>query len=68
MPSFDRDYYASLVRSSLGRDVRYFEETTSTMDEARAGADAHGHASRGVAYRRGTADGRTGPAGPAVGI
>lgn len=50
MPSFDRDYYASLVRSSLGRDVRYFEETTSTMDEARAGADLQGHASRGVAY------------------
>jgi BirA family biotin operon repressor/biotin-[acetyl-CoA-carboxylase] ligase len=50
MPAFDRDYYAALVHSSLGRDVRYFEETTSTMDEARAGADAHGHASNGVAY------------------
>lgn len=50
MPAFDRDYYAALVHSSLGRDARYFEETTSTMDEARAGADAHGHASHGVAY------------------
>ncbi len=50
MPAFDRNYYAALVHSSLGREVRYFEETTSTMDEARAGADADGAASHGIAY------------------
>ena len=51
MAPFDHDYYRKLMRSEwVGREVRYFEETGSTMDEARAGADAAGAASNGIAY------------------
>jgi BirA family biotin operon repressor/biotin-[acetyl-CoA-carboxylase] ligase len=49
MAPFNLDYYASLLASNVGREVRYVEETASTMDDARAGADARGDAS-GVAY------------------
>ncbi|MEZ4554641.1 MAG: biotin--[acetyl-CoA-carboxylase] ligase [Dehalococcoidia bacterium] len=49
--SFDHDRYASLLRTKrLGRVVRYVEETTSTMDDARAGAARDGDASAGAAY------------------
>jgi BirA family biotin operon repressor/biotin-[acetyl-CoA-carboxylase] ligase len=50
MARFDHDYYATRVTSRVGRSVRYFEETGSTMDEARAGADAGGVTSDGCAY------------------
>ncbi len=51
MAPFDHDHYRKLMRSKwIGREVRYFEETGSTMDEARAGADATGVASNGIAY------------------
>lgn len=50
MPTFDSGFYATLVRSSIGRKVRYVEETASTMDDARAGADERGLASHGMAY------------------
>jgi BirA family biotin operon repressor/biotin-[acetyl-CoA-carboxylase] ligase len=50
VPPFDFDDYMPLLRAErIGRTVRYFEETTSTMDEARAGAD-RGDSSDGAAY------------------
>ncbi|MGE0227338.1 MAG: biotin--[acetyl-CoA-carboxylase] ligase [Dehalococcoidia bacterium] len=49
--SFDHERYRSLHRSGyLGRRVQYVEETTSTMDDARAGAALEGDASPGTAY------------------
>lgn len=48
---FDHRYYAArLGPVAIGRTVRYAEETASTMDDARAGADAEGAAGSGTAY------------------
>jgi len=59
MPPFDEQQYAALraaargagaAVSSVGGAVRFRERTTSTMDDARAGAEQDGLASCGTAY------------------
>ena len=59
MPPFDEQRYAALLAatggggvaaSSVGSTVRFRERTTSTMDDARAGAERDGLASCGIAY------------------
>lgn len=48
---FDLDrYHARRVSTLVGARVRYVEETGSTMDDARAGADADSALSPGTAY------------------
>ncbi len=58
MSPFDEQRYTTLLAAagggaaapSVGRAVRFRERTTSTMDDARAGADRDGLASCGTAY------------------
>ena len=59
MPRFDELQYAALraaarrpgaSAASVGGAVRFRERTTSTMDDARAGAEQDGLASCGAAY------------------
>jgi BirA family biotin operon repressor/biotin-[acetyl-CoA-carboxylase] ligase len=64
MPLFDEERYAALLAAgrgdaggaaapSVGGTVRFRERTTSTMDDARAGAEQDGLASCGSAYLAG---------------